>query len=118
MSFMSKPTLSHTRLPSEDEKNEETESLVGELARASLGQDAEDYALRVMMRCGGQSTVSALLMGATPGLRMSKFIDQFGDNGLKFSICESDFTASTSFDFHGRESSDRREPASTDPADT
>jgi len=32
--------------------------------------------------------------GATPGLRMSKFIDQFGDNGLKFSICESDFTAS------------------------
>jgi len=30
--------------------------------------------------------------GATPGLRMSKFIDQFGDNGLKFSICETDFT--------------------------
>jgi len=32
--------------------------------------------------------------GATPGLRMSKFIDQFGDNGLKFSICETDFSVS------------------------
>jgi hypothetical protein len=32
--------------------------------------------------------------GATPGLRMSKFIDQFGDNGLKFSICETDFAKS------------------------
>jgi hypothetical protein len=32
--------------------------------------------------------------GASPGLRMSKFIDQFGDNGLKFSICETDFTSS------------------------
>ncbi len=32
--------------------------------------------------------------GATPGLRMSKFIDQFGDNGLKFSVCETDFASS------------------------
>ena len=31
--------------------------------------------------------------GATPGLRMSRFIDEFGANGLKYSICESDFTA-------------------------
>ena len=30
--------------------------------------------------------------GATPGLRMSRFIDEFGANGLKYSICESDFT--------------------------
>jgi hypothetical protein len=30
--------------------------------------------------------------GAEGGLRMSAFIDQFGDNGLKYSICEKDFT--------------------------
>jgi hypothetical protein len=29
--------------------------------------------------------------GATGGLRMSAFVDEFGDNGLKFSICERDF---------------------------
>jgi hypothetical protein len=31
--------------------------------------------------------------GATPGLRMSAFIDEFGDNGLKYSICQPDFQA-------------------------
>jgi hypothetical protein len=36
----------------------------------------------------------AVGIGATGGLRMSAFIDQFGDNGLKFSICETDFTSS------------------------
>ena len=30
--------------------------------------------------------------GATAGLRNSAFVDQFGVNGLKFSICEPDFT--------------------------
>ncbi len=30
--------------------------------------------------------------GATPGLRMSAFIDEFGANGLKYSICQPDFT--------------------------
>jgi len=29
--------------------------------------------------------------GATPGLRISAFIDQFASNGIKFSICEADF---------------------------
>ncbi len=29
--------------------------------------------------------------GATPGLRMSAFIDEFGANGLKYSICQPDF---------------------------
>ena len=29
--------------------------------------------------------------GATPGLRLSAFIDQFGQNGMKVSICERDF---------------------------
>jgi len=32
--------------------------------------------------------------GATGGLRESAFVDQFGDNGLKLSICERDFSAS------------------------
>jgi hypothetical protein len=32
--------------------------------------------------------------GATAGLRNSAFIDEFGKNGLKFSICEADFTNS------------------------
>ena len=32
--------------------------------------------------------------GATAGLRMSAFIDQFGTNGLKFSICQADFADS------------------------
>jgi hypothetical protein len=31
--------------------------------------------------------------GATAGLRESAFIDEFGPNGLKFSICELDFSA-------------------------
>jgi hypothetical protein len=31
--------------------------------------------------------------GATGGLRMSAFIDEFGPRGLKFSICERDFAA-------------------------
>jgi hypothetical protein len=30
--------------------------------------------------------------GAEGGLRMSAYIDEFGDNGLKYSICEKDFT--------------------------
>jgi hypothetical protein len=34
--------------------------------------------------------------GATAGLRMSAFIDEFGANGLKFSICQPDFTAAMS----------------------
>ncbi len=34
--------------------------------------------------------------GATPGLRLSAFVDQFGANGQKFSICETDFSASMS----------------------
>jgi hypothetical protein len=32
--------------------------------------------------------------GATGGLRESAFIDEFGANGMKFSICQSDFSAS------------------------
>jgi hypothetical protein len=35
---------------------------------------------------------TAASWGATGGLRMSAFIDQFGTNGLKSSICEADFT--------------------------
>jgi hypothetical protein len=31
--------------------------------------------------------------GATAGLRNAAFVDEFGANGLKFSICETDFTA-------------------------
>jgi hypothetical protein len=34
--------------------------------------------------------------GATAGLRMSAFIDEFAPNGLKFSICQPDFTAAMS----------------------
>ncbi len=34
--------------------------------------------------------------GATPGLRMSAFIDQFGGNGFKYSICEPDFAGAMS----------------------
>ncbi len=30
--------------------------------------------------------------GATPGLRESAFVDQFGSNGLKYSICETNFS--------------------------
>jgi hypothetical protein len=32
--------------------------------------------------------------GATAGLRNAAFVDEFGANGLKFSICEADFSAS------------------------
>jgi hypothetical protein len=34
--------------------------------------------------------------GATPGLRLAAFVDEFGDNGMKFSICQSDFSAAMS----------------------
>ena len=34
--------------------------------------------------------------GATGGLRMSAFVDEFGANGQKFSICQPDFTAAMS----------------------
>jgi hypothetical protein len=34
--------------------------------------------------------------GATGGLRLSAFIDEFGANGLRFSICETDFSSSMS----------------------
>jgi hypothetical protein len=37
--------------------------------------------------------VTAANWGATGGLRMSAFVDQFGDNGVKFSICQPDFSA-------------------------
>jgi hypothetical protein len=30
--------------------------------------------------------------GATPGLRESAFVDEFGSNGMKFSVCEADYT--------------------------
>jgi len=33
--------------------------------------------------------------GAKPGLRLSAFIDEFGDSGLKYSMCESDWTPAT-----------------------
>ncbi len=36
--------------------------------------------------------VDAWGWGAGPGLRESAFIDEFGTNGLKFSICEADYT--------------------------
>ena len=36
--------------------------------------------------------VAAAGWGAEGGLREAAFIDQFGENGLKFSICERDFT--------------------------
>jgi hypothetical protein len=39
---------------------------------------------------------TAASWGATGGLRMSAFVDQFGDNGMKFSICQPDFSAAMS----------------------
>jgi hypothetical protein len=33
-------------------------------------------------------------IGAYGGLRLSAFVDEFGENGLKFSICQTDFSAS------------------------
>jgi hypothetical protein len=40
--------------------------------------------------------VEAVGYGATGGLRMSAFVDEFGANGQKFSICQPDFTAAMS----------------------
>jgi hypothetical protein len=37
---------------------------------------------------------TAAAWGATGGLRESAFVDQFGENGLKFSICAPDFSTS------------------------
>lgn len=37
---------------------------------------------------------AAAAFGATGGLRLSAFVDEFGVNGLKFSICEQDFSRS------------------------
>ena len=34
--------------------------------------------------------------GATPGLRLSSFVEEFGDNGMKFSICQPDFSVAMS----------------------
>jgi len=39
---------------------------------------------------------SAAGWGATPGLRLSAFVDEFGKNGLKASICQSDFSVTMS----------------------
>jgi hypothetical protein len=38
----------------------------------------------------------AAAWGATGGLRLSAFIDEFGDNGVKFSICQPDYSAAMS----------------------
>ena len=38
--------------------------------------------------------VNAAGWGATAGLREAAFVDEFGPNGLKFSICQTDFSAS------------------------
>ena len=40
--------------------------------------------------------LEAVGFGATGGLRMSAFVDEFGANGQKFSICQPDFTAAMS----------------------
>jgi hypothetical protein len=37
--------------------------------------------------------VTAAYWGATSGLRLASFIDAFADNGLKFSICQPDYSA-------------------------
>jgi hypothetical protein len=39
----------------------------------------------------GSFSADAWDWGATGGLRLSAFIDEFGENGLKYSICERDF---------------------------
>jgi hypothetical protein len=44
-------------------------------------------------RTAGQFDAEAWSWGAQPGLRMSAFIDEFGDSGLKFSACERDYAA-------------------------
>jgi hypothetical protein len=38
----------------------------------------------------------AAAWGATSGLRLGAFIDEFGENGVKFSICQPDFSAAMS----------------------
>lgn len=47
-------------------------------------------------KTAGQFDSEAWAFGAQPGLRMSAFIDEFGDNGLKFSACERDYTMAMS----------------------
>ena len=42
----------------------------------------------------GSFDANAFGNSATGGLRMSAFIDEFGANGLKFSICQTDFSSS------------------------
>jgi hypothetical protein len=42
----------------------------------------------------GSFSADAAGHGATAGLRMSAFINEFGANGLPFSICQADFSAS------------------------
>ena len=44
-------------------------------------------------QAGYQASVA---YGATGGLRMSAFVDEFGPNGLKYSICQSDFSLAMS----------------------
>jgi len=39
---------------------------------------------------------SAAAAGAAPGLRLSAFVDEFDENGLKFSICQADFASTMS----------------------
>jgi hypothetical protein len=39
--------------------------------------------------------------GALAGLRLAEFVDAFGSNGLKFSICEPDFSSSMQLIGHG-----------------
>jgi hypothetical protein len=39
----------------------------------------------------GTFDAEAAAWGARPGLRIEAFIDEFGENGLKYSICERDF---------------------------
>ncbi len=44
-------------------------------------------------RTAGEFAPEAWTWGAQPGLRLSAFIDEFGDSGLKFSACERDYGA-------------------------
>lgn len=39
---------------------------------------------------------AAAAWGATSGVRLGAFVDEFGDNGMKFSICQPDFSAAMS----------------------
>ena len=38
----------------------------------------------------------AAYWGGTPGLRLAAFVDEFGDHGMKLSICQPDFSAAMS----------------------